>query len=94
MSTSPGLSTSNNWDWAETLKNNFTLLELDSLHKIGLSSVSVIRVTIHSKQEVNDNTLKKHEYYSSRKVSITAQNSLQVDHEGKSWENGEKLDLA
>jgi hypothetical protein len=28
MPTSPELSTSNNWGWAETLKNNFTLVEL------------------------------------------------------------------
>jgi hypothetical protein len=49
-------------------------------------------VTTHSKQEVNDNTLKKDEHYSSRKMSTIAQNSLQVDHEGSSWENREKLD--
>jgi hypothetical protein len=41
---------------------------------------------------VSDNTLKKGEHYNSRKVSITAQNSLHVDHEGSSWKNGEKLD--
>jgi hypothetical protein len=66
MPTSPGLPTSNNWGWAETLKNSFTLVELDLLHKNGLSSISVTRVTIHSKrwvtthskQEVSDNTLK------------------------------------
>jgi hypothetical protein len=33
MSTSPGLSTSNNWDWPETLKNSFILVELGPLHK-------------------------------------------------------------
>jgi hypothetical protein len=74
MSTSSGLSTSNNWGWAETLKNSFTLVELGPLHKNGLSSLLVTRVTIHlkiwvtthSKQEVSDNTLKK-------KVSTTTQ---------------------
>jgi hypothetical protein len=33
MPTSPGLPTSNNWDWAETLKNSFTLIEFGPLHK-------------------------------------------------------------
>jgi hypothetical protein len=75
MPTSPGLPTSNNWGWAETLKNNFTLIELDPLHKNGLSNLSVRRVTTHlkrwmtthSKQEVSDNTLKKGEHYNSKK---------------------------
>jgi hypothetical protein len=64
MPTSPGLITSNNWGWAETLKNSFTLVELGPLHKNRLSSLSVIRVTTHSKgewqhtQNVSDNTLK------------------------------------
>jgi hypothetical protein len=49
-------------------------------------------VITHSKQEVSDNTLKKGEHYNSRKVSTAAQNSLQVDHKGSSWENKEKLD--
>jgi hypothetical protein len=74
ISTSPELSTSNNWGWAETLKNSFTLVELIPLHKNRLSSLSVTRVTTHSKrwvtthskQEVSDNTLEK-------KVSTTAQ---------------------
>jgi hypothetical protein len=87
MPTSPGLSTSNNWGWTEPLKNSFTLVELNHLHKNGLPSLSVTRVTTYSKQEVCDNTLKK-------KVSTTAQNSLQVDHEGSSWENRENLDWA
>jgi hypothetical protein len=47
MPTSPGLPTSNNWDWDETLKNNFTLVELGPLHKNGLSSILVTRVTTH-----------------------------------------------
>jgi hypothetical protein len=75
MPTSPGLPTSNNWGWAETLKNNFTLIELGPLHKNGLSNLSVRRVTTHSKrwmtthskQEVSDNTLKKGEHYNSKK---------------------------
>jgi hypothetical protein len=32
MTTSPGLSTPNNWGWAEILKNSFTLVELGHLH--------------------------------------------------------------
>jgi hypothetical protein len=47
MPTSPGLSTSNNWGWAETLKNSFTLVELGPLHKNELPSLSVTRVTTH-----------------------------------------------
>jgi hypothetical protein len=47
MPTSPGLSTSNNWDWSETLKNSFTLIELGPLHKNGLSNLSVTKVTTH-----------------------------------------------
>jgi hypothetical protein len=49
MPTSSGLPTSNNRGWTETLKNSFTLVELDPLHKNGLSCLSVIRVTTHSK---------------------------------------------
>jgi hypothetical protein len=66
MTTSSELPNSNNWGWTETLKNNFTLVELGPLHKNRLPSLSVIRVTTHSKrwvtthskQEVSDNTLK------------------------------------
>jgi hypothetical protein len=47
-------------------KNSFTLVELGPLYKNGLPSLSITRVTTHSKQEVGDNTLKK-------KVSTTAQ---------------------
>jgi hypothetical protein len=50
MSTSPELPTSNNWGWAETLKNSFTVVELGLLHKNELSSLSVTRVTTHSKR--------------------------------------------
>jgi hypothetical protein len=35
MPTSPGLPTSNNWGWAKTLKNSFTLVELGPYTKIG-----------------------------------------------------------
>jgi hypothetical protein len=49
MLTSPGLSTSNNWGWADTLKNSFTLVELDPLYKNGLPNLSITRVTTHSK---------------------------------------------
>jgi hypothetical protein len=71
MRTSPGVSTSNNWGWTETLKNSFTLVELGLLHKNGLSTLLVIRVTTHSKikrwmttqsRNVGDNTLKKGEW--------------------------------
>jgi hypothetical protein len=47
MHMSPGLPTSNNWSWAETLKNSFTLIELGPLYKNGLSSLSVTKVTTH-----------------------------------------------
>jgi hypothetical protein len=58
-------------------KNNFTLVELGPLYKNELSSLSVTRVTTHSKrwvtthskQEVSDNTPKK-------KVSTTAQETI------------------
>jgi hypothetical protein len=33
MPTSPELPISNNWGWTKTLKNSFTLLELDPLQK-------------------------------------------------------------
>jgi hypothetical protein len=49
MPTSPGFPTSNNWGWAEILKNSFILVELGPLHKNGLSSLSVTRVITHSK---------------------------------------------
>jgi hypothetical protein len=72
-------------------KNSFTLVELGPLHKNGLPSLSVTRVTAHSKR-VSDNTLKnvsitaqKSEHYNSRKC-------LQEDHKWSSWENREKLD--
>jgi hypothetical protein len=38
-------------------KNSFILVELGPLHKNGLSSLSVTRVTTHSKR-ISDNTLK------------------------------------
>jgi hypothetical protein len=93
MPTSPGPSTSNNWDWADILKRVFTLVELGPLHKNGLSSLSVTRVTTHSKiwvtthskQEVSTTTQKRVEHNNSRKY-------FQEDHEGSSWENREKLD--
>jgi hypothetical protein len=76
-------------------KNNFTLVELDPLHKNGLSSQSVTRVTTHSKRWVTTHSktrsewqyTQKGEHYSSRKY-------LQEDHEGSSWENREKLGWA
>jgi hypothetical protein len=97
MPTSPELPTSNNWGWAETLKNSFTLVELDPLHKNGLLGISVITVITHSKIKrwvtthsikVSDDTLEKGEHYSSKQFT------KRVDHEQSSWENGEKLDLA
>jgi hypothetical protein len=68
MPTSPGLPTSNNWVWAETLKNNFTLVKLGPLHKNEMSGLLVTRVTTHSKRWVTTH---------SRNVSTTGQNSLQ-----------------
>jgi hypothetical protein len=65
MSTSPGLSTANNWGWAEILKNSFTLVELGLLHKNGLPSLSVTRVATHSKMWVTT--------HSKKNVSTTAQ---------------------
>jgi hypothetical protein len=47
MPTSPGLPTSNNWGWVKTPKKIFTLVELDPLHKNGLSSLSVTRMITH-----------------------------------------------
>jgi hypothetical protein len=47
MPTSPGLPTSNNWDWTEIVKISFTLVELGPLHKNGLSSLSITRVITH-----------------------------------------------
>jgi hypothetical protein len=52
MHTSPGLSTSNNWGWAETLKNSFTFVELGPLHTNGLPSLLITRVITHSKRWV------------------------------------------
>jgi hypothetical protein len=49
MPTSPGPSTSNNWGWTETLKNSSTFVELGPLNKNELPSLSVTRVTTHSK---------------------------------------------
>jgi hypothetical protein len=69
MPTSSWLSTSNNWDWTETLKNSSTLVEFGLLHKNELSSLSLIRVTTYSKQKMSDTH--------SRNMSTTAQNSLQ-----------------
>jgi hypothetical protein len=68
MPTSPGLPTSNNWDWAETLKTSFILVELSPLHKNELSSLSVTIVTTHSKRWTTTHS-RKGEHYSSRKVS-------------------------
>jgi hypothetical protein len=47
ISTFLGLSISNNWGWAETLKNNFTFVEFGPLHKNELPSLSVTRVITH-----------------------------------------------
>jgi hypothetical protein len=70
MSTFSGLSISNNWGWAETLKNSFTLVELGPLHK---------KWAAKSIGNKSDNTLKNKKWVTthSRKVSTTTQNSLQ-----------------
>jgi hypothetical protein len=87
MSTYPEPSTSNNWGWADILKRIFTLVELGPLHKNGLPSLSVIRVTTHSKQEVRTTAQQGFEHNNSREY-------FQEDHERSSWENREKLDWA
>jgi hypothetical protein len=95
MPTSPGPSTSNNWGWADILKKVFIHVELGLLHKNELSSLSVTRVTTHSKiwvtthskQEVSTTTQKRIEHNSSREC-------FQKDHKRSSWENREKLDWA
>jgi hypothetical protein len=56
-------------------KNSFTLVEFGPLQKNGLPSLSVTRVTTHSKR-MSDNTLKKGEYYNSKRVSTTAQENV------------------
>jgi hypothetical protein len=58
MSTFSGLSNSNNWGWAKTLKNSFTLVELGPLHKNELPSLSITRVTTHSKMWVTTHSRK------------------------------------
>jgi hypothetical protein len=73
---SPGLSTSNNWGWVETLKNTFTLVEHGPLYKNKLLRLPVTRMTIHSKtksewqhtQEMWALQLKKCEHNSSKIV--------------------------
>jgi hypothetical protein len=67
MSTSSGLSTSNQLRLSRNTKNSFTLVELGLLHKNGLSSLSVTRVTTHSKRWVTTH---------SKKVSTTAQENV------------------
>jgi hypothetical protein len=63
-------------------KNSFTLVELGPLHKNGLSSLSVIRMTTHSKcewqhtQNVSDNTLKKMSTTTQKELSTTAQENI------------------
>jgi hypothetical protein len=56
------LPTSNNWGWAEILKNSFTLVELGPLHKNGLQRLSVTRVTIHSKRWVTTHSKQEDEW--------------------------------
>jgi hypothetical protein len=58
MLTSSGLSTSNNWDWAETLKQFYTCRTWSLTQKWAVKSIG----------NKNDNTLKNDEYYSSRKL--------------------------
>jgi hypothetical protein len=67
MPTSSGPSTSNNYGSADILKRVFTFVELGPLHKNGLPSLSVTRVTTHSKQEVSTTAQKEVEHNSSRR---------------------------
>jgi hypothetical protein len=76
-------------------KNSFTLVELGPLHKNELSSLSVTRVTTHSKIRSEWQHTKKGEHYSSTRIEhYSSRKCLQEDHEGLSWKNIEKLDWA
>jgi hypothetical protein len=93
MPMSPGPSTSNNWGWADILKRVFSLVELGPLYKNGLPSLSVTRVTTHSKTWVT--TRSKQELSTTGQNRVEHNNSricFQEDHEGSNWENREKLD--
>jgi hypothetical protein len=68
MSTSPGLSSSNNWDWADTLKNSFTLVELGPLHKNEPPNLSVTRVTTHTKMWVTTHSETRSEWQHTQKT--------------------------
>jgi hypothetical protein len=65
-------------------KNSFTLVDFGSLYKNGLLSLSVTRVTTHSKiwvtthskQEVSHNTLKKVSTTAQKGLSTTAQENV------------------
>jgi hypothetical protein len=59
-------------------KKQFYTCRTWSLTQNGLPSLSVTRVTTHSKQKVSDNTLKKGEHYSSRKLSTIAQKQITI----------------
>jgi hypothetical protein len=76
-------------------KNSFTLIELGPLHKNELPSLSITRVTTHSKIRSEWQHTKKCEHYSSTRVeNYSSRKCLQENHEGSSWENREKLDWA
>jgi hypothetical protein len=65
-------------------KNSFTLVELGPLHKNGLPSLSVTRVSTHSKgewqhtqkQEMSDNTLKNVSTITQKGLSTIAQENV------------------
>jgi hypothetical protein len=74
MPTFSGLPTSNNWGWAETLKNSFTLVELDHLHK-KWTAKSIGNKSDNTLKNMSNNTLKtKDEWqHTQKKMSTTAQ---------------------
>jgi hypothetical protein len=86
MHTASGLLASHNWDWAETLKNSFTLVELGPLHK-KWATKPIGNKSDNTFKNVSDNTLKtKSEWQYTQEMwvtthikimSTTAQNSLQ-----------------
>jgi hypothetical protein len=57
MPMSPRLPTSNNWGWTETLKNSFTLVKFDPLHKKWVAK-PISNKSDNTLKKVSDNTLK------------------------------------
>jgi cell division protein FtsL len=78
MLTSLGLTISNNWGWAETLKNSFTLVELDHLHKKWVVKSINNESDKHTKKNEWQHTQNKRWVTThSKRISTTAQERLQ-----------------